>query len=227
MIKVENITVYNFGGAIRGMRQPMKSHHKSDSRYCPEESRFVIGKNDLDLMHRLYKAGDEHAKFLRQIFICMDVTAPDYYFKEFSTYKIGVTENSTSTMHRIHSKEFTLDDFSYEHLFNRDNCSFVDDENNDYVFYNNEFADTSLDVLEYVIEALNTYRKKFITSKDKKYWWQMIQLLPMSYNYTRTVTMNYQNVINMINQRSNHKLDEWREFCDILKELPYIKEIMY
>lgn len=239
MIKVEHTEVFNFEGAIRGMRNPLNSWDKSDSgngcckstNYqkfvlcdnCPEKcvgnalcdrenSYYQIGENDLALMRRLYKAGADgnfaHRKFLRQIFVSMDITAPDYFFKEFSTYKVGVTENSTSTMHRIHSKEFTLDDFSHEHLYTDRLSAYCPKE-----------------MLEKQIKALNFWRNRYLETKDKHDWWQMIQLLPMSYNYTRTVTMNYENVLNMIKQRTGHKLDEWNEFVDILWELPYLKEI--
>ena len=207
MITVDNIDVWGFDHAIRGMRNPLNSWNKSDSTIdmiqgCKVD--YHIGKNDLDLMKRLYKAGTEHRKYLRQIFVSMDITAPDYFFKEFSTYKIGVVENSTSTMHRIHSKEFELNDFSHEHLL-----------------YTGE-GDNPID---FIIGILNLYRKKYIETKNKEYWWQMIQLLPMSYNYRRTITMNYENVVTIIKQRTGHKLDEWNEFVDILGNLPYIKEI--
>lgn len=222
MIKVEHIETWGFEHAIRGMRNPMNSWDKSDSGYDEfigfyEEHldagrEFKIGKNDLDLMRRLCKAGADgnfaHRKFLRQVFVSMDITAPDYFFKEFSTYKVGVTENSTSTMHRIHSKEFTLDDFSHEHLIGEEDS-----------------IDEPIGTLSFIVDILNMWRSTYLRTKDKEDWWQMIQLLPMSYNYTRTVTMNYENVLNMIKQRTGHKLDEWNEFVDILWGLPYIKEI--
>ena len=220
MIKVEHIEVFNFEGAIRGMRNPMNSHDKSDSikcyanRDCPgicknNKCLLCIGASDLALMKRLYKAGTEHRKYLRQIFVSMDIVAPDYFFKEFSTYKIGVVENSTSTMHRIAAKEFTLDDFSHEHLYT-DTIS----------------AYCPITVLKEQIKALNYWRERYLETKRKEDWWQMIQLLPMSYNYTRTVTMNYENVVTIINQRSGHKLDEWNTFVGILKDLPYVEAIM-
>ena len=210
MIKVENVETFNFEGALRGMRNPLNSWNKSDSHWKhigvdnTVFSTYEIGENDLALMKRLYKAGSEHRKYLRQIFVSMDITAPLYFFKEFDTYKIGTVANSCSTMHTIHKKEFELDDFSHEHLGDTEGLSF----------------------LRLLITGLNKYRKSFIETKDKFYWWQMIQLLPSSYNQKRTVTMNYENVINIISQRSNHKLDEWHEFCDALRDLPYIKEIM-
>lgn len=215
MIKVENINISNFDGAIRGMRNPMNSWTKSDSEYCNmevdcskceyDDSRcpcYEIGSNDLDLMQRLYKAGPEHAKYLRQIFVCMDIVAPLYWWKEFDTYKVGTTSNSCSTMHKIHSKEFTIEDFSTEHLI-----------------------DGSVDTLNDIIEWLNWNRDLYNKEQNKRWWWQMIQLLPSSYNQRRTITMSYANVMNIINQRSTHKLDEWIEMCDILKHLPYVKAI--
>ena len=228
MIKVDNIEVFNFEGAIRGMRNPMNSWHKSDSyRGCEYNRRcddcttrdvscqkltepYVIGANDLGLMQRLYKGGSEHRKYLRQIMVCMTIEAPLYWFKEFDTYKVGTTANSTSTMHKIHAKEFDFDDFSCEHLKN-------ETERHEQL--------NSIDLLRIIIKSLNYYRKLFIETKDKRYWWQMIQLLPSSYNQTRTITMNYENVMNMIHQRENHKLDEWREFVKILRSLPYVMEI--
>jgi hypothetical protein len=228
MIKVENIDVWGFEHAIRGMRNPMNSWDKSDSEltvmnpYDIElgyslEYEYIIGENDLDLMRRLYKGGSEHRKYLRQIFVSMDITAPLYWWKEFDTYKVGTVANSCSTMHRIHVKEFTLDDFSNEHLLPDGIC-----------------------LLEDVIEVLNIARDIY-TNFDKYYkegnlvsevtckkdvWWQMIQLLPTSYNQRRTVTMNYENVVNMIQQRTGHKLDEWNNFVEVLKSLPYVEEIM-
>ena len=211
MIKVEKIETWGFEHAIRGMRNPMNSWDKSDSEwriYTPEyphlsEAKYEIGKNDLDLMKRLYKAGTEHRKYLRQIFVSMDIVAPDYWFKEFSTYRIGVTENSTSTMHCIAKKKFELDDFSHEHLY-----------------------DVQRQKLRDLIEELNFSRGCYLKTKSKDDWWQMIQLLPMSYNYRRTVTMNYENVVTIIKQRTGHKLTEWGDFCAELNKLPYVKEII-
>ena len=196
MIQVDHINVWGFEHAVRGMRNPLNSWSKSDSIHDH------IGDNDLDLMQRLYKAGPEHRKYLRQIFISMDITAPLYWWKEFDTYKVGTVANSCSTMHKIAAKEFEVDDFSYEHLF-------------------------SLGTLRMVIENLNYNRNKYLETKNKDYWWQLIQLLPTSYNQKRTITMNYENAISIIHQRKNHKLDEWREFINyLLDELPYIKEII-
>lgn len=206
MIKVEHIDVWGFEHAIRGMRNPMNSWDYSDSEYEPAnfcDSNFIVGDNDLSLMKRLYKAGTEHRKYLRQIFVSMDITAPLYWWKEFDTYKVGTVANSCSTMHKIAAKEFELDDFSHEHLF-----------------------ESSISVLNKIIDELNEWRAFYFESKNKKEWWQMIQLLPSSYNQRRTVTMNYENVVSIINQRTNHKLDEWNDFCEILKGLPYIEDIL-
>ena len=209
MLKVENVETFNFDGAIRGMRNPLESWGKSDSDFEGTElgyfHDFYIGGNDLGLMRRLYKAGPEHRKYLRQIFVCMDIIAPRYWFVEFDTYKIGVTSNSCSTMHTIHKKPFDIDDFSHDHLV-----------------YTGE-GDNPIDM---IIKWLNYYREKYLETGNKEYWYNMIQLLPQSYNQRRTVTMNYENVINIIFQRSGHKLDEWSTFIGELMELPYVKEIM-
>ena len=233
MIRIENIEVWGFEHAIRGMRNPLNSWNKSDSGVgccktnnysdvqlcsgCDENNndcnkQFVIGSNDLDLMRRLCKAGQPHRKYLRQIFVSMDITAPLYWWKEFDTYKVGTTTNSCSTMHKIHDKEFTLDDFSHEHLR--------------YEYYGSfdEASWAEVSLLN-TIETLNRARDLYLKSKDKKHWWLIIQLLPSSYNQKRTITMNYENAVNMIEYRIGHKLDEWNEFVDILWELPYLKEI--
>ena len=201
MIKVENVETWGFAHAIRGMRNPLNSWDKSDSYI--ELCDVIVGDADLALMHKLYKGGTEHRKYLRQIFVSMDIIAPLYWWKEFDTYKVGTVANSCSTMHKIHDKEFTLDDFSVEHL---DGWSLE------------HFIDT--------LNLLNKYRYDFIETKNKSDWWQMIQLLPSSYNQKRTITMNYENAVNMIRQRENHKLDEWRDFVKELQQLPYIKQIM-
>lgn len=205
MIKIEKIDVWGFEHAIRGMRNPMNSWDKSDSfgngkifaddKTCME----VIGKNDMGLMVKLYNAGPEHRKYLRQIFVSMDITAPLYWWKEFDTYKVGTVANSCSTMHKISSKEFELDDFSHEHL--DDHCILW---------------------LEGIIDLLNGYRERYNGSKNKNYWWQLIQMLPSSYNQKRTVTMNYENIVSMIHQRSGHKLDEWNDLIHEFYKLPYI-----
>ena len=235
MIKVENIDIWGFEHAVRGMRNPMNSWNKSDSYYCAYkadcsdckyhefpnichyDSDYIIGENDLDLMKRLYKAGTEHRKYLRQIMVSMDITAPLYWWKDFDTYKVGTVANSCSTMHKIHAKEFTLDDFSHEHL--SDETILITEDKQ---YYKN----SALDSLKDTIDVLNTYRKRFIQTKNKEDWWQLIQLLPTSYNQKRTLTMNYENVVTIIRQRSGHKLDEFNQFVEILKGLPYVKEIM-
>lgn len=219
MIKVENIETWGFDHAIRGMRNPLNSWEKSDSgcfifeKEPPKEyiEKFgytgyfsVVGKNDLELMQKLYKAGSEHRKYLRQIFVSMDITAPLYWWKEFDTYKVGTVANSCSTMHKIHAKPFELDNFSHEHL-----------------------SKYSLKILQHVVDALNNNQESFHeTDGEMTYWWQMIQLLPSSYNQCRTITMNYENVVNMIHQREHHRLDEWRLFVEELKKLPCVMQIM-
>ena len=212
MIKVENIETFGLDGAMRGMRNPLNSWDKADTTIYQEHDReFInIGINDLNLATRLIKAGTEHRKFLRMIHVQMDVTAPLYWWKEADTYKVGTTANSCSTMHKIAAKEFTLDDFSHDHLFN------------DAVVYNG-YVSTS--VLECVIGALNEFRNLYLETKDKRYWWQMIQLLPSSYNQRRTWDMSMETLLSILHQRKNHKLDEWNEFRDIcLEQVPYLKE---
>ena len=212
MIKVEIIEIFGLDGAMRGMRNPLNSWDKADTTIYQEHDReFInIGVNDLNLATRLIKAGTEHRKFLRMIHVQMDVTAPLYWWKEADTYKVGTTANSCSTMHKIAAKEFTLDDFSHDHLFN------------DAVVYNG-YVSTS--VLECVIGALNEFRNLYLETKDKRYWWQMIQLLPSSYNQRRTWDMSMETLLSILHQRKNHKLDEWNEFRDIcLEQVPYLKE---
>jgi hypothetical protein len=229
MIKIENIDVYGFESAIRGMRNPMNSWDRSDSwteidcERCNSHSEcarakvtgegcIFVGENDLDLMKRLFKGGTEHRKYLRFIDVTMDITAPLYFFKEWDTYKIGTNCNSCSTMHKIHAKKFELDDFSHEHL--------IDSTDEEYQYENPSTA------LDYVICVLNHHRERFLETKDKKHWWQMIQLLPSSYNQRRTVKFNYEVAVRIIEQRKNHKLDEWHVMVDELMNLPYMKEIM-
>lgn len=223
MIKIENVVLPHekqWEAVIRGMRNPLNSWDKSDSEECrnifcgdcdgeclPHTNGFIIGSNDLNLMKRLFKGGTEHRKYLRMIQVYVDITAPLYWWKEFDTYKIGTVCNSCSTMHKIHSKEFTWDDFSHEHLTHTD--AFHMDANED-----------ALNALQVVINALNYNRKKYLETKDKTYWWQMIQLLPSSYNQKRTVMLNYEVLASMYHQRKNHKLDEWRTFCEWIKTLP-------
>lgn len=210
MIKIENTDVYGWEAAIRGMRNPMNSWDRSDSLrfYRHDDAGYIIGENDLKLMQNLAKAGSDHAKYLRMINVTCDITAPLYWWKEFDTYKVGTVANSCSTMHKIHSKEFTLDDFSHEHM--------TDDRSS---------AICTMEILEIVVIHLNRDRERFLETKDKKYWWQMIQLLPSSYNQKRTVQLNYAVLWNMYCARKNHKLDEWREFCKWCEDLPYFKEI--
>ena len=218
MIRIDNTEVFGWEVAIRGMRNPMNSWDKSDSFDCAKTkciecelymangcdhiTDFVIGENDLKLMKNLSRAGNDHGKFLRMINVTCDITAPLYWYKEYDTYKVGTVANSCSTMHKIHAKEFELDDFSREHL-----------------------VPLALHVLGKIIGNLNLYREKFLETKDKKWWWQMIQLLPSSYNQKRTVQLNYQVLKTMYHARKNHKLDEWHEFCAWCESLPYFKEI--
>ena len=235
MLKIENTEVMGWEAAIRGMRNPMNSWDKSDSRFdsyddcgdcahcnlrfdeCPAQQ---IGHDDLDLMTRLRNAGTDHRKFMRMITVYLDVTAPLYWWKEFDTYKVGTVANSCSTMHKIADKEFTLDDFSYEHLYAEDEI--------DGMYYSTTAEEefTSTDVLKVVIESLNNYRKMYLATKDKKEWWQMIQLLPSSYNQKRTVMLNYEVLANIYKSRRNHKLDEWHTFCDWIESLPYSELII-
>lgn len=261
MIKFENTQVLGWEHAIRGMRNPMNSWEKMDSYegydckscgliekqgYCRKKDKgphcekyrgYKIGSNDLNLMKRLRKAGTDHRKYLRMITVYVDITAPLYWWKEFDTYKVGTVANSCSTMHKIHTKEFTLDDFSHEHL------------TSDYLTENNTvFCKNSKGLLEDIIYILNCYRNFYNETKDKKYWWQMIQLLPSSYNQKRTVMLNYEVLNNIYKSRKNHKLDEWSEnivevdgveftnkwlndemyvgFCDWIKTLPYAEELI-
>lgn len=241
MIKLENFEVVGWEHAIRGMRNPMNSWEKSDSvapmkcrncgvlknkdslmakqmtcAYCKKLEGHV-GPNDHDLMMRLRNAGTDHRKFMRMTTVYIDITAPLYWWKEFDTYKVGTVANSCSTMHKIHEKEFTLEDFSHEHLLydaihciNRkgfdDACKIVTNPKR---------------MLELTVESLNVCRHLYLETKDKTYWWQMIQLLPSSYNQKRTVMLNYEVLANIYKSRKNHKLDEWREFCEWIEGLPY------
>ena len=222
MLKIENDEVVGWEHAIRGMRNPMNSWDKSDSRYYndpiyDEENPllihdnpiFNVGPNDQKLMMTLRNAGTDHRKFMRMIAVYLDITAPLYWWKEFDTYKVGTVANSCSTMHKIHAKEFTLEDFSCEHLLDYGDSELVWGE------------DVPLKSLERIIRTLNVYREKYLETKDKDHWWQMIQLLPSSYNQKRTVMLNYEVLANMYKSRRNHKLDEWHEFCDWIEELPY------
>ena len=234
VIKLEKTEVVGWEAAIRGMRNPLNSWDKSDSEFwhdptcgyaancekCEEQfnecSCQRIGKNDFDLMKRLRNAGTDHRKFMRMLTVYVDITAPLYWWKEFDTYKVGTVANSCSTMHKIHAKEFTIDDFSCEHL---DDVYFTGDRN--VVYYNGAHSATPFDVLAFIVDALNRYRKSYIETKDKQYWWMMIQLLPSSYNQKRTVMLNYEVLANMYKSRKNHKLDEWHDLCSWIEGLPY------
>lgn len=223
MIKIEKQSVCGFEHAIRGMRNPMNSWDRSDSEWDfvedpsvinpDDQLMLVLGNNDHDLMMRLAKAGPVHAKYRRMITVYVDITAPLYWWKEFDTYKVGTVANSCSTMHKIHSKEFTLDDFSHEHLF--DGIDVVEGEN-DMEYYENPTL-----YLEQIINLINHYRTRYNDTKDKRYWWQMIQLLPSSYNQKRTVMMNYEVLAGIYRWRKDHKLDEWVDFCKWIESLPY------
>lgn len=253
MIKFENVKVMGWEDAIRGMRNPMNSWEKSDSgigcvselegtflckdcesKYSCLGGTFVIGPNDLDLVKRLRNAGTDHRKFMRMITVYVDIIAPLYWWKEFDTYKVGTVANSCSTMHKIAAKEFTLDDFSCEHL--------IRDYGQDCLIDEDEYDGprNSLNILNGIINMLNKARDLYLETKDKRYWWQMIQLLPSSYNQKRTVMLNYEVLANIYKSRKDHKLDEWAEtklvgdnpddmypnkfyigFCDWIKTLPY------
>ena len=201
MIKLERISVMNFENAIRGARNPMNSWDRMDS-YYDEKGNFVLGPNDLDLAKRLVRAGSDHRKFLRQIFVSVDITAPLYWWKEFDTYKVATVANSCSTMHKIHARDLTIDDFSYEHL-----------------------SACSKGCLENTIFEINYNRKRFIETKEQKYWLNMIQLLSTSYNQMRTITLNYEVLLNIYCARKHHKLAEWHTCCDWIETLPYFKEM--
>ena len=200
---IENVEIFGYKAAIRGMRNPMNSWSKSDS------NADLIGQNDEQLMLALAKAPEER-KYLRMIHVQFDVTAPLYWWKEFDTYKVGTVSNSCSTMHKIHSKEFTVNDFSHEHIEELDG-----DEYN-----------MSYDWLLRTVDTLNYYRTKYLDTKDKKYWWQMIQLLPSSYNQRRTIDLNFEVLLKQYRERKNHKLDEWHVFCDYIKTLSYAVDLI-
>ena len=247
MIKLENYEVVGWEHAIRGMRNPKNSWERSDSQYCidscdncdnfsicngntesyfkrfweedPCDTNFAIGPNDHTLMMNLAKGGPVHAKYRRFIDVYVDISAPLYWWKEFDTYKVGTAANSCSTMHKIHDKEFTLEDFSCERLIADDACIVYD-----IPLIDGRVDDTQLgfiDVLEITIDALNSARQLYLDTKDKIYWWQMIQLLPSSYNQKRTVKLNYEVLANIYTWRKDHKLDCWRDFCAWIETLPY------
>ena len=230
MIKIEKVDVCGLEPSIRGMRNPMNSWEKSDSgigckngtceecnfkpEYCGNDIVYAAGPNDLKLMKKLAKGGSVHAKYRRMIVVYVDITAPLYWWKEFDTYKVGTVANSCSTMHKIHDKEFTLDDFSHEHLFN-DNAVNVHMPTGDFRCINNT------QWLMFTCDLLNGMREAYLETKDKKYWWQMIQLLPSSYNQRRTIMLNYEVLVGIYEHRKDHKLDEWRGFCKWIETLPY------
>lgn len=237
MIKIENTEVMGWEAAIRGMRNPMNSWEKSDSGYCDmirdkfgdviKAENYRLGPNDFDLMKRLAKAGTDHRKFMRMITVYLDITAPLYWWKEFDTYKVGTVANSCSTMHKIAAKEFTPGDFSYEHLDDiwgyepevRDMAPTIEFETRTETI--NNYVLGPDDILNLTIKMLNRCRDLYVQTKEKTYWWQMIQLLPSSYNQRRTVMLNYEVLANIYKSRKGHKLDEWNSFCDWIEKLPY------
>ena len=202
MIKLERTSVMNLENAIRGARNPMNSWNRMDS-YYDENGQYVLGPNDLDLAIRLRKAGSDHRKFIRQIFVSVDITAPLYWWKEYDTYKVATVANSTSTMHKIHSKPFSIDDFSHDHM-----------------------TPSTLAYMETVVEKLEEIRLRYMETKSKEDWYDMIQLLPSSYNQMRTCTFNYETLVNIYFARRNHKLQEWHTFCDWILTLPYSRELI-
>lgn len=201
MIKIERTSVLNFDNAIRGARNPMNSWARYDS-YYDGDGNFVFGENDLSLAKRLCSAGTDHRKFVRMIFVTVDVTAPMYWWKEYDTYKVGTVANSTSTMHKITSKPFELSDFSVDHM-----------------------NEEGIKTMESLIDTLEDLRLRYIETKDKELWYTIIQLLPSSYNQMRTCTLNYENLCNIYYARRNHKLAEWHTYCDWIRELPYFEEL--
>lgn len=202
MITIERTSVMNFENAIRGARNPMNSWNRMDSFY-DEQGNFIIGPNDLNLAQRLARAGSDHRKFIRQIFVSVDFTAPLYWWKEYDTYKVATVANSTSTMHKIASKPFTLDDFSHERMNTQ-----------------------AQEALAHTVSVLEDLRKDYLETKDKETWYSMIQLLPSSYHQMRTCTLNYETLMNIYYARRNHKLDEWHTVCDWIASLPYAKELI-
>lgn len=224
MIRIENVDVFGWESAIRGMRNPMNSWDKSDSQFhvCSKSGKTSyteIGNNDLKLMQSLVKAGTDHSKFMRMINVSCDITAPRYWWTEYDTYKVGTVRNSCSTMHKISAKEFEQSDFSREHLTTLDyqHYDILDTEEVERI----EFQTASTEILRLIIQCLNNYRKLYLATKNKKYWWQMIQILPQSYNQRATVQLNYAVLRKMYHARKNHKLDEWVEFCKWIETLPY------
>ena len=234
MLKIENVQIAGWEAAIRGMRNPKNSWERMDSgwdgtfNYYNGNPGYKVGENDHQLMMNLAKGGPVHAKYRRMITVYVDITAPLYWWKEFDTYKVGTVANSCSTMHKIADKEFTLDDFSYEHLncepHHRDwiESATVDED----ITSPHKVWMTPLDILRCTIEMLNAYRESYLETKDKQDWWQMIQLLPSSYNQKRTICMNYEVLHHIYHDRRNHKLDEWHVVCDWIETLPYSEVII-
>lgn len=202
MLICERTSVMNIENAIRGARNPMNSWDRMDSSY-DEDGEYILGPNDLGLAKRLRKAGNDHRKYIRQIFVSVDITAPIYWWKEYDTYKVSTVANSTSTMHKIHSKPFSINDFSHDHM-----------------------SEQTLDFMEIVVAELEKIRLRYMENKNKDDWYDMIQLLPSSYNQMRTCSLNYESLINMYFARKNHKLIEWHTFCRWVEELPYAKELI-
>lgn len=241
MLKIEKDQVVGWEHAIRGMRNPKNSWEKSDSGVCATHgpakcadcvytdchaddidigTKYILGPNDLNLMTTLRNAGTDHRKFMRMITVYLDITAPLYWWKEFDTYKVGTVANSCSTMHKIADKEFTMEDFSHEHLIDYDLYS-CDEIDGPVINGAPHIGCGGLQLINLTINVLNYYRGKYLETKDKKYWWQMIQLLPSSYNQKRTVMLNYEVLANIYKSRKDHKLDEWHTFCDWIDSLPY------
>lgn len=240
MIKIEETEVVGLRHVIRGMRNPMNSWEQSDSGICKGgddglgcencvneaactisyDHEFKVGKEDYCLMEKLRDAGTGHRKYMRMIVVYLDITAPLYWWKEFDTYKVGTVANSCSTMHKIHAKEFTLDDFSHEYLSGERELS-LDDHCPGIFGATQEFSGSSISILRIICDALNFYRQKFLETKNKDFWWQMIQLLPSSYNQKRTIMLNYEVLANIYKSRRLHKLDEWSIFCAWIETLPY------
>ena len=203
MIDFNRVYVMNLENAIRGARNPMNSWARSDS-YYDENGQYILGENDLSLAKRLRNAGtSDHRKYLRQVMLSVDITAPMYWWKEYDTYKVATVANSTSTMHKIHSKPFEMDDFSHDHL-----------------------TENGLKVLRVLVDEMEKIRLEYVETKDKALWYDLIQLLPSSYNQMRTCTLNYETLINIYKSRKHHKLDEWRSFCEWIETLPYAKELI-
>lgn len=239
MLKMENTEIVGWEHAIRGMRNPKNSWDRSDSctkgsvwcnefcgepiPTCDKESGLCIGPNDHNLMSQLAEGGSVHAKYRRMIVVYVDITAPLYWWKEFDTYKVGTVANSCSTMHKIADKEFTKDDFSHEHLWGAWDIDVPENEADTDCYLEDQYAEVFLpfDILEGTIKMLNKARELFLETNNKKYWWQMIQLLPSSYNQKRTVMLNYEVLVGIYKWRHNHKLDEWRTFCNWIENLPY------